>query len=173
MLQVIAMIGTLKWQRRDIEMINSVLRAALVWGFVCFLLLYRTFPVDIVVSWQVLQQYDLPIWQLIATYTTSILPALVPLGCFVLLARNAKGNKFYVISMPFIAWVITRCLLVVILWIITFKISNQPPYSGGLQNIVTRQIVTMYWTSHTLVSALIIMVCSYAFWRERGAISPF
>lgn len=66
----------------------------------------------------------------------------------------------------FVAWLIGRSVLVVILWVITFKISNEPPYSGGFQNIIVNQIVMMFWNLHTLVSALIIITCSYAFWRE-------
>jgi hypothetical protein len=146
---------------------NTRLRAALVWGFVCFLLLYRTLLAEIVLSWQVLQQYDVPAWQLVVTYTANILPALIPLGCFLWLTHKANFSKFYALTLPFIAWLIGSFLLVAILWLITFNISNPPPFSGGFIPMLTQQIATIYWSSRTLTAAVIILVCGYAFWRER------
>ncbi|MBS3046414.1 hypothetical protein [Enterobacter mori] len=148
-------------------MVNRIFKPTVIWGFVCFLLLYRTFPTDIVSWWDVLTQWNVPVWEQVVMWSARILPALIPMGCFILLNNKQKYGVKYVISIPFFAWLFGRFILVVVLWLITFKMTNEPAYSGGLQNIVLRQIETMYLNSHTLVSALIIITCSYAFWRER------
>ncbi|HBZ15577.1 MULTISPECIES: hypothetical protein [Pantoea] len=145
---------------------NTKLRAALVWGVVCFLLLYRTLLTEIVLSWQVLQQYDVPIWQLVVTYSANIVPACIPLACFVWLTRKAHFTWGFALTLPFIAWLIGSCFVVTILWMITANITSAPPYSAGPAQMITQQIVKLYWTSRTLTAALIILVCSYAFWRE-------
>lgn len=142
-------------------------KRALTWGGLCFILLYRTFPADVVLWWDVLQQWDIPVWQQMVTYTSDTVPALIPLGCFMLLARKPQCDKVYTVIMPFIAWVAGRFVLMIMLGLITFRISHAPLYLGGFQHLLAKQIVTMYWTSHTLVSALIIMACGHAFWRER------
>ncbi|OTG63552.1 hypothetical protein B9T25_13740 [Acinetobacter sp. ANC 4470] len=134
---------------------------------VCFLLLYRTFPSDVVILGQVSQQYGIPIWQPVVTFMANILLALVPLGCFLLLVHKTNVSKFYTITIPFIVWFISQFFLMIIVLIITFKMSKEPLYTGELQNIITNQLVNMHWFSNILISALIIMVCGYAFWRER------
>lgn len=151
----------------DSRLINNTLKSAIIWGAVSFLLLYRTFPSDVTLWWNVLTQWNIPVWQLIVTWATGIIPALIPLMCFILLSSNKKLGGGYIILLPFIAWLFGRFILVIIIWFVTFKISNEPPYSGGFQNTIVPQIGIMYWNSHTLVSALIIITCSYAFWRER------
>ncbi|EBG0215823.1 hypothetical protein H9V85_004953 [Salmonella enterica subsp. enterica serovar Louisiana] len=148
-------------------MVFKAFKAPVIWGVVCFLLLYPTFPTELNVWWEALQQWDIPVWQQIVTWSSGILPALIPLGIMLMLqVRRPRCSKNYTIIIPFVAWLIGRSVLVVILWVITFKISNEPPYSGGFQNIIVNQIVMMFWNLHTLVSALIIITCSYAFWRE-------
>lgn len=151
----------------DSRLVNNTLKPAIIWGGVSFLLLYRTFPSDVTLWWNVLTQWNFPVWQLMVTWAASILPALIPLMCFILLNNKQQCSRKYIILMPFIAWLIGRFILVVIIWMITFKISNEPTYSGGFQNTIVHQIGIMYWNSQTLVSALIIITCSYAFWRER------
>jgi len=151
----------------DGRLVNNTLKPAIIWGLVSFFLLNRTFPSDVTLWWSVLTHWNVPAWQLMVTWATSILPALIPLICFILLNFSKKYGDGYIILIPFIAWLIGRLLLVVVIWVITFKISNEPSYSGGFQNNIIHQIGVMYWNSHTLVSALIINACSYAFWRER------
>lgn len=142
-------------------------KVAAIWGLVCFLLLYRTLLAEMILSWQVIQHYEIPGWQLFVSYATNIVPDLLPLGCFILLTRNANFSKINSIVLPLIAWLIGRFVVVSVMWIITFKISNPPPFSGGLQNMVSEYLVNLFWSINTLTSALIILVCGYAFWRER------
>lgn len=125
-------------------MVNNTFKPAIIWGCVSFLLLYRTFPSDVTLWWNVLTQWNVPVWQLMVTWATRILPALIPLACFILLNHRKKQGGGYIISMPFIAWLIGRFILVVITWMITFKISDKPPYSGGFQNTIVDQIGIKY-----------------------------
>lgn len=153
----------------DNQLATTSLKVAVTWGIVCFILLYRTFPVDAVLWWEVLNQWDIPVWQQIATWASNILPALIPLGCFILLKRKRRRSKPYTIIIPFVAWSMGRFILTVMLWTITFKINHAPPYSESIQTVLVQQMEIMYLTPHTLVSALIIMTCGYAFWRESTA----
>lgn len=148
-------------------MLTTPLRTATIWGFLCFLLLYRTFPAEVIYSWQALRLWDMPLWHQLVIHATSILPALLPLIGFIVLTRGTKPDKARALVIPLMAWLLGRLLLTVAIWLITFKISSEPPFSGGFHNIVTNQLVMMYWSPNTLVSALIIVVCSYACWRER------
>ena len=148
-------------------MANNSLKPAIIWGLVSLLLLNRTFPSDVTLWWSVLTQWNIPAWQLMVTWATSIIPSLIQLICFTLLNFSKKNDSGYIILMTFIAWLIGRFILVVVIWIITFKIRNEPHYSGGFLNNIINQIVIIYWNSHTLISALIIITCSYAFCREH------
>ncbi len=146
---------------------SATFRIAVVWGFICFLLLYRTLLSEVILSWQVLQQYDIPVWQLFVSYASNILPALIPLGCFVWLTHKATFSKMSALTLPLAGWLIGRFVVIVLLWIITVKISNPPPYTEGLHNIIIDHLIQVYGSVNTLTSALVIMVCAYAFWRER------
>ncbi|WMU72298.1 hypothetical protein OQ483_20415 [Enterobacter bugandensis] len=143
-------------------------RIALVWGLVCFSLLYRAFPSEIFLSLKVLQQWQIPVWEQIVHYSMGILPALTPLLYFLFLTHRGKFTKGHAFMMPLIAWIAFRFALICVLWLITFKISKPPLYSEGFMDIVSTQIVRMFWNANVLDSALVILVCSYAFWREHN-----
>ena len=140
----------------------------IVWGGVCFLLLYRTFPEDVDLWWDVISQWNVPVWQQIVTWSTGILPSLIPICCYIYIKKMQISKKLITVSLPLIFWLLGRFILVAVLWIITFKLGHQPPYSNTWTTIFSQQLVHMYLTSHILVSALTIVTCSYAFWREKN-----
>lgn len=146
---------------------NTKFRIALVWGVICFLLLYRTLLAEVILSWQVLQEYDIPNWQLFTSYASNLLPSLIPLVCFLWLTQNNHFSKIISFTLPLAAWLIGRFIINAILWLITLEISYPPLFSVGFQHIYTYQLVQMYWSLNTLTSVMIILICGYAFWRER------
>jgi hypothetical protein len=145
---------------------NIALRAALIWGGVCFLLLYRTLPAEVVILWQVFQQYAPPASLLIVYWGTQMLPALVPLGCFLLLRYRVGSNKSLTLLMPFGIWLVSQFIIAGIFYAVAVKSGNLPPYSESFLSIM-RWALTIEWLGNLLVSALTIMACSYAFWREQ------
>ncbi|EBK2702015.1 hypothetical protein S077_004571 [Salmonella enterica subsp. enterica] len=57
------------------DMVFKAFKAPVIWGVVCFLLLYPTFPTELNVWWEALQQWDIPVWQqnsnVVIRYTAS------------------------------------------------------------------------------------------------------
>ncbi|EKN5910193.1 TPA: hypothetical protein RM800_001380 [Yersinia enterocolitica] len=144
---------------------DNYFRPAMVWGSVCFLLLYRTFPLDIIIWGKLYQQYDISMLQLIASFSAQALPALMPLMCFLLMISRATHNKVIILTVPFTAWLISKFIITGVFYFISLKTSNIPPYSEGFLRLVERML-TVDWFTDLLVFMLTIMVCSYAFWRE-------
>ncbi|MFQ6250582.1 hypothetical protein [Yersinia enterocolitica] len=90
---------------------DNYFRPAMVWGSVCFLLLYRTFPLDIIIWGKLYQQYDISMLQLIASFSAQALPALMPLMCFLLMISRATRNKVIILTVPFTAWLISKFII--------------------------------------------------------------
>ncbi|CAI1072474.1 hypothetical protein [Serratia quinivorans] len=145
---------------------NTASRIALIWGTVCFLLLYSTLPADVIIAWQVFRQYDPPASQLMVYWGTKLLPALVPLGCFLLLGHRVRNNKSLTLLLPFSVWLACQFIIAGFFYVVAVKSGSLPPYSEGLLSFVLR-ILNIEWLTNSLVSALIVVACSYAFWREQ------
>ncbi|CAE1150253.1 hypothetical protein ACWA06_06180 [Serratia rhizosphaerae] len=144
---------------------NKSTKAALVWGGLCAILLYRTLPAGVMMSWQVFRQYDIPVMQLVVSVLMPLLPALAPLGCFLALRTTAAERWLAVVILPMVAWLASHVILIVLFYFIAVKSGNVPPYSEGLSAMMLRML-NIGWLSSMLVVALTIAACGYAFWRE-------
>lgn len=146
---------------------DKALRVALVWGIVCFLLLYCTLPADVVMSWRMRQQFGVPWGQLITGASVKLIPDLIPLLCFVCLAHRIANNKLW-LFVPAVGWLIGKFAVVGILYFIALKIANVPHYAEGYFSLL-RRVITVDWLIQVSVFVLAIIACSYAWWREtRG-----
>ncbi|ERK09413.1 hypothetical protein L579_1195 [Pantoea sp. AS-PWVM4] len=146
---------------------NNALRAALVWGVVCFLLLYCALPVDIAMSWQMRQQFGVPWVQLIAVNSIQIIPAMIPLLCFVCLMNRIANRKLWLL-VPAVGWFIGKLVVLGVLYIFALKIANVPLYAEGYFSML-RRVITAEWLVKASALVLAIITCSYAWRREtRG-----
>jgi len=138
---------------------------ALIWGTVCFLLLYCTLPSDFAQWWQVHQQFGVPMLQLLANSMIAVIPALMPLVCYVILSERVSSNKGVILVIPVMAWLIAKLVILGVLYFIAAKTGDMPLYAEGFFSLVGR-IVTPHWLINALAYILTIMASSYAFWRE-------
>ncbi|MBP2170248.1 hypothetical protein J2125_003440 [Erwinia toletana] len=144
---------------------KNALRAPLVWGIVCFLLLYRTLPADMIMSWQISQQYNVPLSSLLLNGLTQLLPALTPLACFVWLVRHLSTGLWLALIAPVVAWFAIQLIIAAVFYFVAVKSGNIPPYAEGFVTAL-RRMLNLHWASAMVVSVLTIMACSYACWRE-------
>lgn len=141
-------------------------RSALIWGGVCFLLLYRTFPADIITSWQLTQHYDIPASPLLWGGIIQVVLALLPMACFLWLGSGCMVyGELSVLFIPFLAWLSGQFLIAYGIYVWAVKSDRVLPYEQGFLNIAEK-MMSFDWLFNVLVSAIIIVTCSYAFYRE-------
>ena len=145
---------------------SNVFRAALIWGLVCLYLLYNGLPSELILSWMIHTQQSVPISHLLLNVATHLLPALMPLFCFIIFTHNTLRKRF-ILSVPFIIWLASHFIITAVLYFSIVKSGNSPLYIEKLSAIWWRMIDT-YWSLRTLGSAVVIVTCSYAFWREQS-----
>ncbi|MCU5774072.1 hypothetical protein N5923_05745 [Erwiniaceae bacterium BAC15a-03b] len=144
---------------------KNALRAPLVWGIVCFLLLYRTLPADMIMSWQISQQYSVPLSNLLLTILSQLLPALTPLACFVWLVRHLSTGLWLALIAPVVAWFAIQLIIAAVFYFVAVKSGSIPPYEEGFVTVL-RRMLDIQWIAAMLVTVLTIMASSYACWRE-------
>ncbi|MDO6407451.1 hypothetical protein [Pantoea phytobeneficialis] len=113
------------------------------------------------------QQFGVPWVQLIAVNSIQIIPAMIPLLCFVCL-RNRIANRKLWLLVPAVGWFIGKLVVLGVLYIFALKIANVPLYAEGYFSML-RRVITAEWLVKASALVLAIIACSYAWRREtRG-----
>ncbi len=140
-------------------------RAALIWGLVCLSLLYNGLPSELILSWMMHTQQSVPLSHLLLNVATHLLPSLMPLFCFIIFTHSNLRKRF-ILSIPFVIWLASHFIIATVFYFSLVKSGNAPLYIEKLSTSLWRMI-DIYWSLRTLSSAVVIIVCSYAFWREQ------
>jgi hypothetical protein len=137
-----------------------------IWGGLCFILLYRTLPADLVLSVQLMHQYGIPVSQMAIGWLVTALPALMPLLCFIALTRRGQTALWTWLVLPPIAWLLCQFALTIIAGIVITRFGLAPPWSETLSDLLFRLAVRL-WSVHVLTVLLTTLACGYACWREH------
>lgn len=146
-------------------MLNSF-KAPIIWGCLCFLLIYRTFPYDIIYSWLSYYNYKISYFQIISQWALQITPPLIPLIVFTIFHKVGVKNKAIVILTPFLLWVVGKFIVAVIIYFISVKVGSIDIASEKFPAIIKR-IYNTEWFFVSITYGITIIACSYAFWREH------
>lgn len=138
----------------------------IVWGCVCFLLLYTTFPNDLIYAWLFYSEYKSSYSQIIAQWILQIAPPLIPLITFIFFHKAEVKSKAIVTLTPFLLWVIGRFIVAMIIYFVSVKAGNIDITSEKYISIV-KKIYDSEWFFRSITYGITIIACSYAFWRER------
>lgn len=138
---------------------------ALIWGGLCFILLYRTLPAELVLSAQVMHQYGIPVSQMAVGWLVTALPALMPLLCFIALVRRRQAALWPWLVLPPVAWLLIQFALAVGAGTVMVRAGLTPPWSETVSDLVFRLAMRL-WSVHALTVLLTTLACSYACWRE-------
>jgi len=151
---------------------GKLFRIPLVWGLLCFALLYRTFPADVIYSWQAYYQYQGHYSQLLVSWILQLVPPLLPLLCFIVFYKKKITLKGIVLFTPFLLWLASKLLIAVIIYGIALKVGSIDFISENLSSIIKR-LYTLDWFLASLTYGLTIVACSYAFWREVNTVNRY
>ncbi len=149
---------------------TKLFRIPLIWGLLCFALLYRTFPSDVIYSWQTYYQYQGYYSQLLVSLILQLVPSLLPLVCFIVFYKKKIMLKSIVLFTPFLLWLASKLVIAVVIYGIALKTGSIDFISESLSSIIKR-LYTLDWLLASLTYGLTIVACSYAYWREVNTVN--
>lgn len=140
-------------------------KSPFIWGGVCFFLLYRTFPHDVIYTWLFYAEYKGNHSQMIAQWLLQIAPPLIPLIVFLVIYKKEIKNKKAIILTPFFLWVVGKFIMAMVVYFVSLKLGNLDIMSEKLPGII-KNIYNTDWLLTSIAYGISIIACSYAFWRE-------